>query len=125
MAPEGLAFEEHGERYRLVEEVPYRLTNRPKLREELQKIYKMRFHGDSEPKYWYLGSEGKNILSKRAIKFEPTKTEAELRTYLGAYIDLISNENLKNSLKSTLEKMTFSMMLREQYIIIIHTTMDY
>jgi len=68
LTPHGLELVEHGERYRLVEAVRYRLTNLPKLKEELQKKYKLRFHGDSEPKYWYIGSEGINILSKRALK---------------------------------------------------------
>jgi len=103
IAPEGLSFREHDERYRLYEEIKFRLNDRPRLKKELQDKYKLRFDWDPAAMYWYIGSEGKTILSQRAIKFGPTLSEADLRVMLEGHIDQISNDNLKRSLGATLE----------------------
>ena len=107
IAPEGLEFREHGERYRLIEKKRYLLNNLPSLKENLKYNYKMRFDWDPDAMYWFIGNEGKKVLSQRAIKFEPSLTEAELRSNLEYYIEEISNAPLKTSLKTTLEANEF------------------
>lgn len=107
IAPHGLELKEYGERYRLHEEVAYRLNELPVLKEELRGKYKLKFDWDPSAMYWYIGSEGKNILSQRAIKFEPTLSEADLRASLERHIDQISDDNLKKSLRATLEANEF------------------
>ena len=100
IAPEGLSFRVHEDRYRLYEKVAFRLNDLPILKEEMKRKYKLRF--DWEGKYWYIGSEGKTILSQRAIKFAPSISEADLRAKLDGHIDQISNMNLRDTLRATL-----------------------
>lgn len=107
LAPHDLEFVPHEGRLRLVEKVMYRLNNLPRLKDELKDMYNLRFHGDSDPKYWYIGNEGIKKLSQRSIKYESKFSEDELMTKLGEYIAMISEDTLKQSIENTFSENEF------------------
>ena len=99
-----LHFENRGDKLVLVEKVMYRLENLPRLKAELREVYRLRFQGDSDPKYWYIGNEGIKKLSERVLKFQPSKSEAELKTKLTTFIEQIKNAELKECIKKILHE---------------------
>lgn len=107
LAPEGLHFEEHENRLRLVEAVQYRLNDLPVLKKELQDLYRLKFDWSPGAMYWFIGSEGKRKLNQREIKFSPSLSEAELKASLVKYIEQIVDGDLKDSLVSTLKENEF------------------
>ncbi|MCW4014851.1 MAG: HD domain-containing protein [Candidatus Bathyarchaeota archaeon] len=104
LSKHGLHLEKQGDKIVVVEEVMYRLNNRPLLKKELRQEYDLRFQGDYSPKYWYIGNEGIKKLSSRLLKTKPTKPADELKTKLTTFIEQIENTEIKNGIKKLLEE---------------------
>ena len=107
LSKQGLRLEKRGDKIILVEEVMYRLNNRPLLKRELREVYALRFQGDRQPKYWYIGTEGIRKLSSRVLKTQPVRSEAELRTKLANFIEQIENPELKTGIEKLLQENPF------------------
>ena len=107
LSKQGLHFEKRGDKIVLVEEVMYRLNNLPLLKRELREVYSLRFQGDRQPKYWYIGTEGIKKLSNRVLKTQPCTSEAELRAKLANFIEQIQSVELKTGIKKLLQENPF------------------
>jgi putative nucleotidyltransferase with HDIG domain len=107
LSEQGLRLEKRGDKIILVEEVMYRLNNRPLLKRELREVYSLRFQGDRQPKYWYIGYEGIKKLSSRVLKTKPALSESELRIKLVNFIEQIENQELKTGIEKLLQENPF------------------
>jgi len=104
LSKQGLHLEKRGDKIILVEEVAYRLNNRPILKKELREVYSLRFQGDRQPKYWYIGIEGIKKLSNKILKTQPARSEAELRAKFTNIIGQIENVELKTCIETLLQE---------------------
>lgn len=97
--PIGISFEHDGNIIRIKETTKYILNNLPNVKKELRIKYKMQFSSDL---LWHIKKDGINILKSRSIKTTPTKSIEELSEELNRYIEMINEDDLKDSIKTFL-----------------------
>ncbi len=100
-----LHLENKGDTLVLRENVKYAFSNLPLLKDELKKVYKLRFNWDEM--YWFIGNEGIRKLSERVLKVEPSMSETELKAKLDNFINQIEHDGLKECMKKILSENQF------------------
>lgn len=105
LAKDGLRFEKEEDKLRLIEETSYILNKLRLLKKELIEKYKLKFNYNE--KYWYIGNEGIQILSKRELKLEPSIDIDVLKSKLREYIEMIDDGTLKECITKTLRNNEF------------------
>ena len=97
--PFGLTFRYEGNIIRIKENPKYSLNNHSEIKQQLKIKYKMQF---SPENLWHIKKDGIFILKSRLMKTEPTKSIEELTENLKIYIEMINEDDLKDSIKEIL-----------------------
>lgn len=95
----GIYFEYDGNIIRLKERPKYSLNKHESIKQRLTSQFKLKF---SSELLWHIKKDGINILKSRRIKTEPKKPISELRNELMNYIEMISEDILRESIKNLL-----------------------
>lgn len=96
-----LEFTPEGNVIKVIEHKDYLLQNNPKVKEFLRGKYFVEFNNIH---LWHIGQYGITRLSNKIIKAKPSEGIVVLREKLYSFIEEIDENELKESIKNTLEK---------------------
>lgn len=97
----GISFKHEGNIIKIIEKRVFLLNNYPNVKQELKIKYWMQFSKDL---LWHIKKDGIDLLSSKTVKNETSKSINELHNELSNFIELIDENELKDSIKEFLSK---------------------